>query len=296
MDLRRLSLFLAVADTGSFTGAAKATYTSQPAVSLAIKELERELAADLFYRLGRQVSLTPAGMALVEPVRQALRDVETGASAVAAVAGLAAGKVDLCCLPTLAAHPTAALIGRFRDTYPAVVVDIAAADDPDHLAELLRNGRCEVGITEADMIPAHLQHHVLIDQALMVVLPPGTTRVPRTLPLGNLQQTPLVATPRGTSARRLLDEAFAAAGVSPNVVVVTAQREAILPLVLAGAGAALVPEPTADAAARLGATVARPKPAIHRTVVLAHRPGPLAPAAAAFVELSLTTAGDAKHR
>src|SRR6516165_2804508 len=118
MGLRRLSLFLAVADDGSFTRAAKATYTSQPAVSLAIKELERELGAELFYRLGRQVALTPAGVALVEPARQALRDVQTGTAAVAAVAGLAAGRVDVCCLPTLAAHPTAALIGRFRHNYP----------------------------------------------------------------------------------------------------------------------------------------------------------------------------------
>jgi DNA-binding transcriptional LysR family regulator len=287
---------LAVADNGGFTRAAKATYTSQPVVSLAIKELERELGAELFYRLGRQVALTPAGVALVEPARQALRDVQTGTAAVAAVAGLAGGRVDLCCLPTLAAHPTAALIGRFRHSHPAVLIDIAAADDPANLAELLRNGRCEVGVSEAAMIPPDLHHHVLIDQALLVVLPPGTTGIPRTVPLSRLRQTPLVATPTGTSARRLLDEAFASAGLSPNVVVVTAQRDALLPLVLAGAGAALLPEPTADAAARLGATVSRPKPAIQRTVVLAHRPGRLAPAAAAFVELSLATASHERHR
>ncbi len=287
MDLRRLSLFLAVADNGSFTRAAKATYASQPAVSLAIKELERELGAELFYRLGKQVALTPAGAVLVEPARQALRDVQTGTDAVAAVAGLAAGRVDVCCLPTLAADPMAGLIGRFRRRYPAVGVDVAATDDPADLAELLRDGRCEVGVSEAAMIPADLQPQVLVDQALLVVLPPGTPPASRPLPLSRLRHTPLVATPTGTSSRRLLDEAFASAGLSPNVVVVTAQREAILPLVLAGAGAALLPEPIAQTAARLGGIVARPRPAIRRTVVLAHRPGPLAPAAAAFVELSL---------
>ncbi len=62
----------------------------------------------------------------------------------------------------------------------------------------------------------------------------------------------------GTSTRRLLDEGFAAAGAVPQVAVVTAQRDAILPLVLAGAGAALVPEPIAVVARALGATVARP--------------------------------------
>jgi DNA-binding transcriptional LysR family regulator len=289
MDLRRLSLFLAVADNGSFTRAAKATYASQPAVSLAIKELERELGVDLFYRLGKKVMLTPAGAVLVEPARQALRDVQTGTAAVAAVAGLAAGRLDVCCLPTLAADPMAALIGRFRRRYPAVVVDVAATDDPADLAELVRDGRCEVGVSEAAMIPSDLPHQVLVVQPLLLVLPPGTADPSRPLALSRLRETPLVATPAGTSSRRLLDEAFASAGLSPKVVVVTAQREAILPLVLAGAGAALLPEPIAQTASRLGATVARPRPAIQRTVVLAHRTGPLAPAAAAFVELSLAT-------
>jgi DNA-binding transcriptional LysR family regulator len=291
MDLRRLSLFLAVADNGSFTRAAKATYASQPAVSLAIKELERELGAELFHRLGKQVALTPAGAALVEPARQALRDVQTGAAAVAAVAGLAAGRLDVCCLPTLAADPMAALIGRFRRRYPAIVVDVAATDDPADLAEVLRDGRCEVGVSEAAMVPPDLHHQVLMAQALLVVLPPGAATSARVLPLSRLQHTPLVATPTGTSSRRLLDEAFASVGLSPNVIVVTGQREAILPLVLAGAGAALLPEPVALTAVRLGATVARPSPAIQRTVVLAHRPGPLSPAAAAFVDLSLLEAG-----
>jgi DNA-binding transcriptional LysR family regulator len=259
-------------------------------VSLAIKELERELGVDLFYRLGKRVTLTPAGTALVEPARQALRDVQIATAAVAAVAGLAAGHLDLCCLPTLAADPMAALIGRFCATYRAVAVDVAAADDPADLAERLRDGSCEVGVSEAAMVPVDLQHHVLTDQALLVVLPPGSGRPSRAFPLRRLEQTPLVATPTGTSSRRLLDEAFAAAGLSPNVAVVTAQRDAILPLVLAGAGAALLPEPIAQTAARLGATVARPSPGIRRTVVLAHRPGPLAPAAAAFVRLALSPA------
>ena len=89
MDLRRLRLFLAVVDQGGMTRAAEAEFVSQPSVSQAIRELEHELGTDLFDRVGRQVILTPAGEALVGPARQALRDVETGRAAVAAVAGLA---------------------------------------------------------------------------------------------------------------------------------------------------------------------------------------------------------------
>ena len=62
----------------------------------------------------------------------------------------------------------------------------------------------------------------------------------------------MIATPIGTSSRRLFEEGFAAADVVPRVSVVTAQRDAILPLVLAGAGASLVPEAMAGMAARAG--------------------------------------------
>jgi LysR family transcriptional regulator, carnitine catabolism transcriptional activator len=70
------------------------------------------------------------------------------------------------------------------------------------------------------------------------------------------------------------------------VAVVTAQRDAILPLVLAGAGAALVPEPIAAVARALGAPVARPVPVVKRSLALIHRNGPLAPAAVRFVDLA----------
>ena len=64
MDLRRLTYFLAVVDEGGFTSAAKAVFVSQPALSLAVKELEHELGTELFERLGRSVRLgSPADIA-----------------------------------------------------------------------------------------------------------------------------------------------------------------------------------------------------------------------------------------
>ena len=114
MDLRRLSMFLAVVEHGTFTRAAAASYLSQPGLSQAIRELEAELGTPLFDRIGRRVSLTAAGDALVRYARQALREVDAGRAAVAAVVGVEAGTIALGCLPTLAADPTARLVGEFR--------------------------------------------------------------------------------------------------------------------------------------------------------------------------------------
>ena len=153
MDTRRLQHFVAVVDHGGFTAAAKATYVSQPALSLAVKELEADLGTPLFDRIGRRVQLTVAGTALLGPARQVLRDLETGRAAVTAVAGLESGVLSLACLPTLAADPTANLIGRFRRHYPGVRVDLAAPEDSRELFELVETGISELGLTDALGVP-----------------------------------------------------------------------------------------------------------------------------------------------
>jgi DNA-binding transcriptional LysR family regulator len=121
---------------------------------------------------------------------------------------------------------------------------------------------------------------------VVAVLPPGSRRPRGALPVGRLAELPLVTLLRGTSSRHLLDDAFAAAGVTPAIAVETDQREALVPLVLAGAGATIVPRVMADTARRLGAVVAPLDPPITRALALVHRAAPLSPAAAAFVAIA----------
>ncbi len=286
MDLRRLRLFLAVVDRGGMTRAAEAEHVSQPSVSQAVRELETELGTPLFHRVGRRVVLTAAGEALVEPARQVLRDVETGRAAVAAVAGLSAGRLDLAALPTLAADPVAPLVGAFRVAYPGVDIALADPADASALVDLVASGECEVGITAEPITGSGLTSHPLGHQDLLAVLPPGAHASP-TMAVTTLARFPLVAAPPGTTTRSQLEDAFAEARVTPRIAVVTEQREAILPLVLAGAGATLFPRPLAEQAAALGAVVVALRPRLTRPIHLFHRAGPLSPAAHAFRELAL---------
>lgn len=284
MDIRRLRLFLAVVDHGGFTAAANAENVAQPAVSLAVRELEEEVGAPLLVRSRRGVTVTPAGEALVPPVRQALRDLEHARTAVAAVTGLIAGHLDLTALPTLAADPVSDLVGRFRRAHSGVTVRLAAPADLDALAEEVRSGRAEVGITEQGPATRGLTHVRLREQELLAVSPPG--QAGGTLRLDRLTGAPLVLTPPGSSLRDLVGVALGAAGITPEVAVETAQREALVPLVLAGAGTTFLPSQLADAAARLGATVRPTQPRLRRTIVLVHRPEGIGPAARRFVELA----------
>lgn len=289
MDLRRLRLFLAVVDEGGFTAASRAVHVAQPAVSLAVKELERELGTELLVRGRAGVALTTAGEALVPLARHALRDVDNAVAAVAAVRGLVAGRLDLATLPTLAADPVADLVGRFRRRHPGVTVRLAAPNDTDELADAVRSGTSEVGITDEGPATAGLAVHPITDQLLFAVSPPvgrGQRAPTGPLRLARLPGTPLVLTPPGSSLRAVVDAAAAAAGVVPDVAVETGQREALIPLVMAGAGTTFLPPTLARAAERLGAAVRPTTPPLRRGVAVVHRPGPVGPAGAAFLALA----------
>jgi DNA-binding transcriptional LysR family regulator len=301
MQLQQLEYVLAVVDHGSFTAAAGALGVTQPSLSQGVRALEAELGTELFLRAGRQVRLTAAGEAFAEPARRALRDAATARAAVADVAGLAAGHLDLVCLPSLAADPVAGLIGRFRRAHPAVTVRLAEPEDPAALGERVRTGTSELGFAELpmgdDVVAVALEAHDYV-----AVVPPGgeahrpgpgpwpppaaPTGSAEPLALRSLAGQPLVTTPPGTSTRRLVDEALAAAGITPTIAVETDHREAIAPLVVAGAGVSLLPRRLADSARALGAVVREITPPIVREVGIVRRPGPLSPAARAFLAVA----------
>lgn len=290
MELRQAEYVVAVVDHGTFTAAAAAIPVSQPALSQAIATLERDLGTELFARIGRGVQLTAAGEAFVEPARRMLRDAAVARAAVHDVAGLRRGRLDIVAIPTLVVEPLVDLVGRFRRAHPEVLVHITEPEDTGGVVAQVRSGAAELGLgDDAGDDPSLAVDH-LGRQALLAVLPPGTQLdEDRRLTARRLGALPLITTPRGTSTRRLLSAVLRQAdpGTDPSFGVVTEHREAIVPLVMSGAGAAVLAEPLARAAEALGAVVAEVSPAITRDVLLVRRDGPLSPAAAAFRSLAL---------
>jgi LysR family transcriptional regulator, carnitine catabolism transcriptional activator len=310
MDERRLRYFLAVVEDGSVTHAASRLHIAQPSLSQSLRALESELGIELFVRAGRGLHLSAAGEALVGPARQTLRMMDAARAAVGEVAELAAGTLQVAALATLAVDPLSALIGRFRQAHPGVIVRVREPDSAAAVSTLVRAGECELGLAH---LPLPLQQELrtveLGTQELLFVLPPdsqsrrapGSGSRPRIGPTSGfapgggaghplapaaLREVPLVVSPPGTSTRLLLEQALQAVEVTPRIAVETDSREAIVPLVLAGAGAALLPASLAHEAARRGAVVRPARPRIVRRIGLLQRNGPLSPAARAFSALA----------
>ena len=216
MDLRQVEYVVAIVDHGGFTRAAAALGLAQPSLSQSVRRLEEELGAPLLARLGRRVQLTEAGEAFLGPARRLLREAQRARDTVAAHAGLAAGTLDLVALASLAVDPVAGLVAGFRSRHPGVTVRMLNPASPAQLLDLVRSGRAEAGITEADRSLAGLVTVTLDRQALVAVLPPGRGGGPgRAMSPAELAAEPLVVTPPGTSLRSLVDR-FVGAAAGPG--------------------------------------------------------------------------------
>ena len=288
MDERRLRVFLAIVDEGGVTRAAVRLGVAQPSLSQALRAIEHEYGVELFHRIGRGLRITPAGEALVGPARQALRSLEAAANAIDEVSRLGTGRLDIAALSTLASDPLADLIGRFRQSHQGISVRVHEAEGMAKLSALVRDGSCELGITHLPLAAGDLVALPLGQQDLLFVFPPDSPARNGPLPVTALANTPLVVSPPGTSTRMLLEQALADVGVEPLIAVETAAREATVPLVLAGAGAALLPRQTAADARRRGAIVRAPHPPITRQIGLVHREDQLSAAGRAFLETAST--------
>ena len=287
MNERHLRSFLEVVDEGTVTRAARRLHVAQPSLSQTLRALEIELGVQLFERAGRGLRLTAAGEALIGPARQVLRAIDETRAAVSEVVELRTGNVTIATLATLAAAPVAPLIGRFRRRYPGIQIRVVESETLDDVVSLVGTGSCDVGIGHLAAVEPALVLHPMGEQELLLVFPPSRSADDgEIVPLETLANVPFVVSPTGTSTRTLLEDALAAVGITPNIAVETAAREAIVPLVLEGAGAALLPTPLAEEAARRGATIRHSRPAITRPVALIHRSNLVTAAARAFIEES----------
>ncbi len=297
MDERKLRCFLAVVNEGTVTRAAARLHVAQPSLSQTLRALERELGVVLFHRAGRGLRLSSAGQALTGPAREVLVAIEAARAAVSEVSELLRGTLHLAALATLAVNPLTELIGRYRRAHPGIVVRVHEPESTAGVSALVRDGTCELGLAPLPLPlrDQNLRTLALGEQELLFVLPPGALadegrspqhRTGEPLAAAALRAIPLVVSPPGTSTRTLLEQALEAVGVTPRIAVETAAREAIVPLVLAGAGAALLPAPLAREAERRGAVARAAHPRIVRRIGVVYRDDALSPAARALIELA----------
>ncbi|PWC33272.1 LysR substrate-binding domain-containing protein [Azospirillum sp. TSO35-2] len=215
MTLEQLRVFVAVAEALHFTRAAETLHLSQPAVSAAVAALEAEHGLRLFDRIGRRVELTAAGTLLHREARAILLKVEEAGTMLGELSGLTRGSLRLAASQTVGNHWLPPRLLRFAAVHPGIRVDLTIGNT-EQVAEAVRDGRAELGITEGAVAdPALLSDAVPGDRLRLVVgsRHPWATR-------GRVKRDELAAArwvlrEPGSGTRALFDQAIRAAGLDP---------------------------------------------------------------------------------
>jgi DNA-binding transcriptional LysR family regulator len=237
MNLRQLRYVVATADHGTMTSAAQALYIAQPALSRAVRELERELGVELFARSGRGVALTAVGERVVRQARVALDAVD--AIECLSVTRQNGRGAELRIATTAALEPelTGGLIPRFARDQPAVRVRVIRCEGRESVAAALRAGRADLAVTDLP-VPADLAAHPFEQREVVLISPPAL-RLREPVPQAALDGMRLVLPAKGSARRAEIDALLARIGAKAVPAVESDERGSWLGWVRAGMGSLL---------------------------------------------------------
>ncbi|WP_405562365.1 LysR family transcriptional regulator [Streptomyces sp. NBC_01180] len=269
IEARHLRVLRAVAATGSFSAAARELGCTQPAVSQQMKALETSSGTTLLIRTGREMRLTQAGEALVRHAGGILAGLTAAEEEVAAIAGLRAGRVRLVSFPSGSSTLVPTALAALRAAHPGTRVSLVEGEPPRSV-EMVRDGDCDVALAfrygpATDEWDDLVVRPLLTDR--MVGLVPDGHRLADAdaIGVGDLAGESWIAgCPR---CRRQLVEVCESAGFTPRIDFATDDYPAVIGLVGAGLGVAVLPELAIESVRSMGARTVSVEPAVQREIV-----------------------------
>lgn len=297
VNLKQLEYFVQVAELGSFSKAAAVLDIAQPALSRQVRALELELRETLLLRNGRGVVPTDAGRRLLQHGSGILQAVAQAREDMQSSRNEPAGRVVIGLPPTLGRRLTVPLVEAFKERLPRAQLAIVEGLST-HIVEWIQSSRVDLGLLYNPEAQPGLEVEPLLNEPLCLVQrrddavhPAGARSM---VPLGELTGLPLVLPERAHVIRRQLETQAALAGVRLRIAWEVSSVAAIIELVAAGHGCAVLTASAVAASGRAEALRARPltDPPLTSILCLAQpanrRPGPLMrQAAQLLVDLSL---------
>lgn len=240
MTRKHFTIFVEVCRFLNFSQAAEALNTTQPAVSLAVKELESHYGVALFERMNRRVYLTPAGEALLATAQDVLRGFQEAEEtlgqgrplALRVGANVSFGEAGL-----------AQVLGRFRQEHPQVRLRALVANS-DKIQSLLAENQLDVGIVDGLGVSERLRAQPLYQEDLVLAAAPGRFPAPATVE--KLAALPLLLREPGSGLRSSVDRVFSQQGLAPQPLLESTSTAALAQAAKAGLGVAILPEALAQ--------------------------------------------------
>lgn len=289
MNLQQLRYFLAAAEHGSFTAAARSLYIAQPSLSEQVRQLEAELGVELFARVGRGIVLTATGRAFRPEAERVLAALDRAQDAVRNVREIRGGTISFGMFGTASAYLVSGLVEDFRRRYPDARLRLVGQNS-SLVADAVRNGRLEAALVVLpidddglEVRPVHREELVVVSKTADHVAEPMTMERLAALPLILYDAEYGWADP----TRRQLAERAQTAGVTLRPVIEVEDMEAALQLSQRGLGDTVVARATLRE--RRGARTLHVTPFAERMwetfAFIGRRDAPISPGTRAFVEL-----------
>lgn len=207
MDFRQLRYFQAIAEHGSFSGAAVRLNVAQPAISRHIQQLEHELGTKLLQRHARGVSLTDAGKKLLSHAGFLLRHLEQARSEILAVAADPVGQVSLAILPTVAERLGASVAHRMQIDYPKVGLVLREGFSGPCL-DWLKAGTVDFAVLyDVDRLVGLETTPLMCEPICLVGAAPLTKPAGETFPVARLRELELILPSTHNGLRTMIDGA-----------------------------------------------------------------------------------------
>jgi DNA-binding transcriptional LysR family regulator len=284
MDIDSLKAFVAVCDEGSFTGAGKQLFITQPAISKRLALLEEQLETRLFDRIGRTVNLTAAGRELYPRAQAILRDVRDTERAISNLSGNVSGTLSLATSHHVGLWRLPDILKQYSQQYPGVMLDLHFMDS-EVAHEALLQGDLDLGIvTLAPEGRDHLKAIPIWEDRLTFICAADHPLASRSMmTLQDLSSFPTILPDLTTYTGRIVRQLFDRHSLGLNVIMSTNYLETIKMLITVGLGWSVLPMSMADDATCL---LNVPEVQISRTLgVIHHHQRTLSNASLVFLAL-----------
>ena len=236
---RQLQLFLALAEKGSITAAARACHVTQPTVSMQLKELADSVGLPLYQMQGRRLALSAAGEALVESARAMSDEWAAFEQKVVNLKGLTQGRLRVAVVST-AEYFVPGLLGDFCAEHPDIDIALQVLNR-DGVVARLRDNRDDLYIMSTPPADVALERRMFMPNPLVVIAPRAHRLAgKRAIAPERLLPDRFILRELGSGTRMACDAHFAQTGFQPNVRLELGSNEAIKQAVAAGLGLAIV--------------------------------------------------------
>jgi molybdate transport repressor ModE-like protein len=247
LDVKRLRILRAVAQAGSFSGAADELYMSQSAVSQQIATLEREVGMTLLDRTRNGPKLTDAGRILVSHAEAAIARLDEAERELAAIAGLEGGELRLASFPSASATLLTEAVSVFHGRYPNVRLSVAEAE-PEESLPRLRGGEIDLALSfDYPSVPAaeerDLERTLVLTESMHVALPKDHPLARRpVVPLAELADDEWLCGSRPSTCGEVVLRACRDAGFEPRIGFESDDYHVMQGFIAAGLGFTLLPD------------------------------------------------------